>query len=135
MSLRLMTREYIINFAKQVQEMYECRVIINEEKEPYCLFCASDIGKILKITNIRERESISHYNNEEKTLIKINTKGGKQSVIFITYEGLKRLLSKSRKPLVIDFCNKLKLDIYTKIYTCIESDTLKCIMEAFNGGV
>jgi len=50
---------------------------------------------------------------------------------FITYSGLHRLLSKSRKTHVIEFSNKLNRS--SKIYTCIEVDTIKCIMEAFNG--
>ena len=37
--------------------------------------------------------------------------------------------SKSRKG--IEFSNKLNRN--SKIYTCIEVDTIKCIMEAFNG--
>jgi len=48
---------------------------------------------------------------------------------FITYSGLHRLLSKSRKG--IEFSNKLNRS--SKIYMCIEVDTIKCIMEAFNG--
>ena len=125
-----MTTEYIINFARQVQEIYGCRVIIDEEKEPYCLFCAPDIGKIIKIKNMNE--CLRNF-NKDKTIIKINTKGGIQKVNFITFEGLKRLLVKSRKPSVIDFCHKLNLDINTRVYSCIEADTLKCIMDAFQG--
>jgi very-short-patch-repair endonuclease len=126
-----MTTEYIINFARQVQEIYECRVIIDKEKEPYCLFCASDIGKILKIKNIND--ALSHFDKDDKHIIKINTNGGMQKLKFITFEGFKKLLVKSRKPMVIDFCHKLNLDINTRVYSCIEADTLKCIMDSFQG--
>ena len=122
-----MSKEYKIHFARQVQEMYNCRIIINEE-EPYCLFCVSDIGVILEIKNIRT--TVLNY---EKIVVKINSKGGKQNTTFITYDDLIKLLVKSRKPNVVDFCNKLNLDITSKIYTCIEADTLKCIIDAFQG--
>ena len=59
----------------------------------------------------------------KKIVVKINSKGGKQNTTFITYDDLIKLLVKSRKPNVVDFCNKLNLDITSKIYTCIEADT------------
>jgi len=124
-----MSKEQQIELGRKIEELYECKVIVDEEKEPYCLYCASDIGKILKLSNVHSTLS----NNYDKVNIKCDTNGGKQSMCFITYSGLYRLLSKSRKPRVIDFSNKLNIDISSKIYKCIETDTIKCIMEAFNG--
>ena len=116
-----MSKEQQIELGRKIQ--------INEDTEPYCLYCAPDIGKILKISNIRSTIS----NNYEIFKIKYKTNGGEQNMNFITYDGLHRLLFKSRKPLVIDFCNTMNINISTKIYTCIEADTIKCIIEAFNG--
>jgi len=123
-----MSKEQQIELGRKIEELYECKIIIDEEKEPYCLYCANDIGKILKLKNIRT----SLLKNYDKFNIECDTNGGKQSFCFITYSGLYRLLSKSRKPQVIDFSNKLNIDISSKIYTCIEADTIKCIMEAFS---
>ena len=123
-----MSKEKQIELGRKIEELYECKIIIDEEKEPYCLYSATDIGKILKLKNIRT----SLLNNYDKVNIKCDTNGGKQSMCFITYSGLYRLLSKSRKPYVIDFSNKLNIDISSKIYTCIEADTIKCIIEAFS---
>ena len=123
-----MSKEQQIELGRKIEELYECKIIIDEEKEPYCLYCANDIGKILKLKNIRT----SLLNNYDKVSIKCDTNGGKQSLCFITYSGLYRLLSKCRKLHVIDFSNKLNIDISSKISTCIEADTIKCIMEAFS---
>ena len=123
-----MSKEQQIELGRKIEELYECKIIIDEEKEPYCLYSATDIGKILKLKNIRT----SLLNNYDKFNIECDTNGGKQSLCFITYSGLYRLLSKSRKLHVIDFSNKLNIDISSKIYTCIEADTIKCIMEAFS---
>ena len=118
-----MSKEQQIELGRKIEEFYECKIIIDEEKEP--VYCASDIGKILKLKNIRT----SLLNNYDKVNIKRDTNGGKQSICFITYSGLYRLLSKSRKG--IDFSNKLNIDITSKIYTCIEADTIKCIIQSF----
>lgn len=123
-----MSKEQQIELGRKIEEVYKCKVIIDEEKEPYCLYCASDIGKILKMSNIHSTLT----NNYDKFNINCDTNGGKQSMCFITYSGLYRLLTKSRKPHVIDFSNKLNIDISSKIYTCIEADTIKCIIEAFS---
>ena len=121
-----MSKEIQIRIGRTIQELYDCRILIDEEKEPYCLICAADIGKIIGINNIHC--SLLHF---DKILIKCETNGGEQKLSFITYDGLKRLLSKSRKLLVIDFCNKMDIDISSKVYTCIEADTLKYIMMLF----
>ena len=65
--------------------------------------------------------------------IKILTTQGEQLISHLTYNGLLKLLSKSRKQESINLCNTLGIEINSKHYTCIESDTIHCIMEAFEG--
>jgi len=125
-----MSKEQQVELGRKMQEMYNCKIQMNEDNELYCLYYAPYIGKILKISNINKTLLINRY---DKFLIKCKTNGGDQNMNFITYDGLHRLLFKSRKPLVIDFCNIMNIDISAKIYTCIEADTIKCIIEAFNG--
>lgn len=126
-----MSKEFQIEVVQKIQEHYECKIIMNDV-EPYCLICISDIGKILGFKSIR---TILHSNKElySNTIkIKAKTNGGEQTISFMTYNGLHSLLSKSRKPSVIDFCKKVNIDICSRIYTCIEADTLKSIMEALS---
>lgn len=60
------------------------------------LFQANQIGDLLEITNIRT--SIRHFEDHEKVIVNINTAGGKQNVLFLTEDGLYRLLQNSTKP-------------------------------------
>lgn len=123
-----MSKIYQHDFGKRLQENYDCQVIMNEDAPPYCLFKSLDIGKILKLINIS-----GNLRNYNKIMIKCKTNGGEQSVSYIDYDTLCKLLSKSRKVEVIDFCDKMKIDITSTVYTCIEADTLKCIMTSFYG--
>jgi very-short-patch-repair endonuclease len=110
-----MSKEVQIELARKIQEHYSCRVIMDEEKEPYCLICAADIGKVLGIKNINAN-LISICN---RILVKCETNGGEQNISFLTYSSLYKILAKSRKPSVIEFCHTLQIDISSKIYTCI----------------
>lgn len=116
-----------IKLAKILEINYNCRIIINEEEENKCLFCLKDIGKILNIKNINDN------NFKDKVLIKIKTNGGNQNMNFINYNNLLKIFSKTRKPEIIELANNLSININNKIYTCIEAETIKCILEAFNG--
>jgi len=124
-----MSKEIQLQICNNIQKYYDCRIIIDEEKEPFTLFCAADIGKILGRINIRTTLST----NCNKVIIKTRTNGGEQNVTFITFDGLHKLISKCRKPSVIDFCNKVEIDMNFKVYTSIELDTMRCITDAFNG--
>jgi hypothetical protein len=59
-------------------------------------FRADDIAKVLDIKRIRS--SIHDFNEDEKKPIKIKTNGGLQKVIFISSNGLYKLLLNSQKP-------------------------------------
>lgn len=69
--------------------------------ESCVLFKASDIAKVLGITNIRT--SIENFDYTEKTLHAINTPGGVQNTIFLTETGIYRVLFQSRKPIAVPF--------------------------------
>ena len=123
-----MSKEKQIQLANKIKENYDCKVLINNNEEPYFLICFSDLCKILNIKNSGGRSILK----DNKVMIKNKTLGGEQNMTFITYNGLINYISKSRKPYVIDFCKKLNIDIFSRIYTCIEADTLKCIIDAFS---
>ena len=117
-----------ITVAKILETKYNCRVIINEDENTF-LYCARDIGKLLNIKNISD--TIINYKN--KVLVKISTNRGKQNFTFINYNDLLKIFCKTRKPNIIEIAKELNINLNNDIYTYIETNTLKCILDAFNG--
>jgi len=115
-----------------IKNNYECDVIINENN-PYTLYNANDIAKILGFGNIRS--IIRTYNDNEKIKILKKTNGGSQYTIYFTYEGLIKLLLKSRKPESINLSKLIELDKKTKYYVSVETDIIKCILTTFDGNI
>jgi prophage antirepressor-like protein len=60
------------------------------------LFRASDVATILNIKNIYS--SVQNYDSEEKELVETETLGGCQKVLFLSSNGIYRLLFNSKKP-------------------------------------
>ena len=121
-----------IEICNVIKNKYDCDTIINDKK-PYTLYNANDIGKILGTGNIRS--IIRTFDNNEKIKMLKKTMGGNQQVLYITYDGLIKLLSKSRKPESIDLSLLIGLDRKTKFYVSIETDIIKCIMDTFCGNI
>ena len=72
----------------------------NDKKVYY--FRASDIGKALELTNINV--SIQNYDDDERGLRKAYTpEGGTQQALFLTSQGVYRLLYNSKKPIAKKF--------------------------------
>jgi very-short-patch-repair endonuclease len=117
-----------ITVGKILQTKYNCRVIINED-ENTCLYCALDIGKLLNLKNIRY--NILNYKN--KIQIKSPSKTGIKNVNYINYNDLLRIFCKTRKPNIIELAKELNINLNNDIYTYIETNTLKCILDSFNG--
>jgi hypothetical protein len=90
-----------VNIANKIKDKYECDIIINNEP-PYTLYCVSDIGKILNMSNIR-----GVIRNLEKNYINKPTNGGNQKVSYITYKSLLTMLTRSRKNSCIDFAKNI----------------------------
>ena len=123
-----MSKELQLKIYENIKNNYNCKMIINDN-EPYLLLCLRDIGKIIGLQNINE--TIKKYDN--KIILNTSTNGGNQNCVFLTYNNLLKILIKSRKSNVIDFATKIGIDIESKIFTCIEADTLKCITSSFDG--
>lgn len=78
--------------------------ILNEEKENKKIyyFKASDIGKALNLTNIAV--SIQNYDEDERVIRKAyDTSNREQDTIFLSSQGVYRLLYNSKKPLAKKF--------------------------------
>ena len=125
-----MSKEMQHILARNIQDKYPDFNIIISDEEPYTLYCAKDLGKILNLTGINAH--IVNYTQNYKIKINVQTNGGKQNVSYLTYSGTLKILMGSRKPNVIDFCKLFNIDVETTKYICIEADTIKCISDAFN---
>ena len=125
-----MSKEMQHILARNIQDKYPDFNIIISDEEPYILYCAKDLGKILNIINMNG--NICKYDKKYKIKINVPTNGGKQNLVYLTYSGVLKILMGSRKPNVIDFCKLFNIDVETTKYICIETDTIKCISDAFN---
>lgn len=107
------------------------------------LFKASEIGDMLKLTQIRK--SIQNLDNDQKKIEVGNTNTGLQDQYFVTEDGLYELLYVSRKPLAKKFrkhvskllkehrlqlANNIKIE-YTKKMKALEWDMKEKHMEEY----
>lgn len=74
-------------------------ILLDENDDP--LFKASDIGKVLSITNVRP--SIADFDEHEKVVRTTYTLGGDQESTFLTEQGVFKLIMRSRKPIAKPF--------------------------------
>jgi len=123
-----MEEEYEI--ARKIELEYKCKIIKNDYA-PYTLYLANEIGKILNINNIRN--STLNFNKNLKVKMKNLTNGGEQTMTFLTYEGLKKIIVSSRNIESINLAEKIGIDVYRNKFINIESDTIDCIIKAFSG--
>lgn len=71
------------------------RIMVDRKSHEFW-FCARDIAKILKYSNIR-KAICEFIPPQHKRYIKIDTRGGKQKMAFIDSAGLSAILIRSRK--------------------------------------
>lgn len=102
--------------------------IKGSHEEP--LFRASDIGAVLDMTNIRV--IMKNFDQTEKVVHSMDTKGGPQNVTFLTIKGLKKLICNTRKPEGIDLAKKLGIDVYDIMHVPLETSVVKFITTVFN---
>lgn len=95
------------------------------------LYCASDIGKALKLSNIHK--SMYGIPVKEKAFIKCITKGGPQNILFVTMTWVRYLISKCRTVHAIQLAQHFNIDVINIHNVSIESSTINNIMKAFNG--
>ncbi len=97
------------------------------ERDNEILFRTKDICSFLLIKNISM--ATKRFNDDEKKLVKSQTNRGLQNVLYLTFNGLKRLLSCTRSIKVREIANQLGVDITDCIFPCIESSTAKLILD------
>jgi very-short-patch-repair endonuclease len=125
-------RNYMENewrIADKIQQLYCELHIIKSQSKPFTLYRISEIFKNIGIKV--NRCVTQHYTDEDKRMVRIKTNGGQQSVAFVTYTGLCRILCKSRQKIpdeLLNICNVKQIK-----YNCIEYDTILNIITAFTG--
>lgn len=73
---------------------------INDKKTYW--FKASDVGKVLDLTNIRM--SVQNYDDTEKGVRKVySSHGGNQEIMYLSSQGIYRLLYSSKKQIAKQF--------------------------------
>jgi very-short-patch-repair endonuclease len=127
-----MSREEQLLIATNIEKHYTCR-IIKSDNAPFTLFCSADIGKILGMVNINKRLSTQRFNYDDRVLVKSTTGGGEQNMLYVTYNGLLKIFSSTRKTELIDFSEKVGIDVKNKFYSCVEADTINCLLKSFSG--
>jgi very-short-patch-repair endonuclease len=113
------------------QSKFNCTVDILIDENNLTWFCAKDIGAILKLSNIYGL--VSKYTKDDKCLIDKMTKGGPQKCLYISLDGLKRLIQNSRKVEANQLATIIGFDVQKTKYTCVESDITDAIQEVFKG--
>ena len=95
---------------------------------------ATEVGRILGLKNIRTTILQSGVRDRETKMIQISAKrGGMQSCIFISEEGIKNILNKSRKPFAKNMALVLGMNIHDLHSVPIETTNLTFLLTAFNG--
>ena len=99
------------------------------EKDNKKFYKAIDIGKILCIVNIRN--SICNYDSKYKCIFNVKTQGGNQDMSFLTFDGLKLLLNKTRSHNAIKLAKVFNLEVLNTFSECIETKTTSQIITVF----
>ena len=125
-----MSKETELLIASKIDEYTNntCRIVRNEV-EPYVLFCAADIGKLVGLKNIRENNLLTN----DKYLFATNTRTGFKQITYVTYTGLLKILTKSRKRCTQEFANAIGVDVKSIAFACIEASSIEHIFTTFKG--
>lgn len=125
-----MTKELELSIATKIDEYTNksCRIIRNDV-EPYTLYCAKDIGLIVGIENIRTHNLLCN----DKIIVSTVTSTGPKQVSYLTYIGLLKILTKSRKRRATEFANLIGIDVSFISFACIEASSIEQIATAFKG--
>lgn len=109
-------KEYNINIVKQDNIAY---------------FKAKDIGNLLEIKKISK--TLLNFTNLDKKIIKTQTNGGLQNVIYVTERGVKRIICTTRKPKSIMLAKELRIDVYESKNMVLEVSFIINIKKIFLG--
>lgn len=110
-------------------ETYEVDIIW-EGTRP--LFKANDIGTVLGLANIHT--SLQTYDEDEMVLRRVkDCRGALQKTTFLTFNSVRRLLAKSRKPAAADLAKMFGMVVHENHYVCVEAAALNFLSKALKG--
>ena len=95
------------------------------------LFCAHDVGLYLNMNNIRT--SLASHPRHDRIIIKIQTPGGLRSMTHLTFDGVKRLLARSRSLRSLELASAFGMTVIDNHIAPIETETLRFLMNVFCG--
>lgn len=95
------------------------------------LLSAADFGKALGMGNIRER--IATLDSRHKVMMPVQTIQGSQSMIFVTMEGVRYILSKSRKVSARQLALEFGMTVTDNHFVAVEPAVVRFITTAFSG--
>lgn len=94
-------------------------------------FCANDVANIMEMSSIRSHvQLVPDTKKQYRTLP--TTRGEKPST-FVSLDIVLQWIIKSRKPKAIHLASMFGLNVVSRHYMCIESDTVQCICKTFDG--
>jgi very-short-patch-repair endonuclease len=122
---------------KMIENIEDIKIIIDNieyiymtlEKDNIKFYKARDISKILCLVNING--AIRFFDERYKHIFNIKTKGGYQDLNFLTLDGIKLLLNKSRSKNAIELAKILNIEILNTFNECIETKTITQIITVF----
>ena len=122
--------------ARRIKSEYPTLNVEFKQIIPYTSYRSSDIGCILKITNIRA--SIVKYDCTEKHYIvcdsdSTNNIRKHQNYVYLSHKGLEKLLFSSRSDEAIKLVKLMEIYSVRKWFPSIENDIMINIMDAFKG--
>jgi|694.fasta_scaffold65736_3 very-short-patch-repair endonuclease len=120
--------------ARRIKSEYPTLNIEFKQIIPYASYRASDIGCILKITNIRA--SIVKYDCTEKHYIVCDSESTNnirkhQNYAYLSHKGLEKLLFSSRSSESMKMNELMGMEVARKWFPCIELDVVTNILSAF----
>lgn len=94
-------------------------------------YCCKDVSRILALKKLAShiRDVSSHH----KRHFVVNTPGGPQSMVFMSSDTVKSIISRTRSPEAVWLGKKLGMDVANFVPMCAERDTIGLIMRVFNG--
>ena len=125
----MISKEEQYKLCEVIETEFKCRTIKNEI-EPYILYSASDIGKIIGLSNISA--NLSCYSSKYKVFKNVKTSGGMQNMTYLTHSGVLKVLSKCRKPECLNVINRLNVNVCLNLFPSVEVETIANIKNCFD---
>ena len=124
-------REAINNTLFKGKQYCENMNIVYRTDGSVVLCRASDVGRILKLKNVRSSLTSLPFN--EKRTVRLDTRGGLQKSTMLTIDGVKRLICNSRSLNASSMADAFGIEVHSNRYVPKETETLAFLRKVFVG--